>query len=41
MLTNKSIGILRERMMKYDAPQQAQAAGIDVETIAFLVQWGL
>jgi 8-amino-7-oxononanoate synthase len=28
MLTKKSVGILRERMMKYDAPQQAQRAGI-------------
>ncbi len=28
MLTKKSAGLLRERMMKYDAPQQAQAAGI-------------
>jgi 8-amino-7-oxononanoate synthase len=28
MLTKNSIGILRERMIKYDAPQQAQAAGI-------------
>ena len=28
MLTKKSLGILRERMIKYDAPQQAQAAGI-------------
>ncbi len=28
MLKEKTIGILRERMMKYDAPQQAQRAGI-------------
>jgi 8-amino-7-oxononanoate synthase len=28
MLTKKSVGILRERTMKYDLPQQAQAAGI-------------
>lgn len=28
MLKEKTLGILRERMMKYDAPQQAQRAGI-------------